>query len=109
MRPAVVTVATFEGGDSFNVIPDSARIRGTVRTFDDDVRDTIEAFLEKIFFSTCEAVGAKAEFRYVRGYPAVINDPLEKKRLEGVVQDLFDHELIKHIPAQMGMGDFTYH
>ena len=109
MRPAVVTVATFEGGDSFNVIPDSARIRGTVRTFDDDVRDTIEAFLEKIFFSTCEAVGAKAEFRYVRGYPAVINDPLETKRLEGVVQDLFDHELIKHIPARMGMGDFTYH
>src|SRR5699024_8802885 len=36
VKPAVVTVATFEGGDSFNVIPDTASLRGTVRTFDED-------------------------------------------------------------------------
>lgn len=109
MRPAVVTVATFEGGDSFNVIPDSARIRGTVRTFSDDVRDMIEASIEKIVVSTCEAVGAKAEFKYVRGYPAVVNDPFETNRVERVARDLFDEELIKHIPAQMGMEDFAYY
>ena len=50
MKPAVVTVATFEGGDSFNVIPDTARIRGTVRTFDEDVRDKIECPLKRLSF-----------------------------------------------------------
>ncbi|WP_085994252.1 amidohydrolase [Oceanobacillus senegalensis] len=109
VKPAVVTVATFEGGDSFNVIPDTARIKGTVRTFDEDVRDRIEASIEKIAISTCEAVGATAEFNYVRGYPAVTNDPAETKRVERIAKELFDEDFVKHIPAQMGMEDFAYY
>src|SRR5699024_6091896 len=74
LKPAVVTVATFQGGDSFNVIPGTARLAGTVRTFDEDVRNHIEQSIEKIAQATCEAYGAVMDYKYVRGYPAVKND-----------------------------------
>src|SRR5699024_5279645 len=59
LKPAVVSVTTFQGGDSFNVTPDTARLAGTVRTFNEDVRDMIEASIENIVVSTCNALGAK--------------------------------------------------
>lgn len=109
VKPAVVTVATFQGGDSFNVIPDTARLAGTVRTFDADVRDLIEASIEQIATSTANALGAKIEYNYVRGYPAVVNDPAETKRVERIATKLFGEEKIKHISKQMGMEDFAYY
>lgn len=109
VKPAVVTVATFEGGDSFNVIPDTARIKGTVRTFDEDVRDQIEASLERISVSSCEAVGAKADFKYVRGYPAVKNDPFETRRVAGVAESLFGVDAVCFTDPKMGMEDFAYY
>lgn len=109
LKPAVVTVATFQGGDSFNVIPDSARLAGTVRTFDEDVRDMIEKSIEQVATSTANALGATVEYKYVRGYPAVKNDPFETKRVDRVATELFGEALVKHIPAQMGMEDFAYY
>src|SRR5699024_3908139 len=96
-KPAVVTVATFEGGDSFNVIPDTASLRGTVRTFDEDVRDLIEASIEQVATSTANALGAKIEYNYVRGYPAVVNDPTETKRVDRIARGLFGTDNVAHI------------
>lgn len=109
IKPAVVTVATFQGGDSFNVIPDTAKLAGTVRTFDEDVRNMIEASIEKISTSTCHALGATVKFNYVRGYPAVKNHPGETKRVKKIATDLFGEEMVNDISAQMGMEDFAYY
>lgn len=109
LKPAVVSVAAFNSGTGFNVIPDKAKITGTVRTFDEDVRDMIERLLEEIVQSTCEGMGASANFQYVRGYPAVKNHPVETKRIEELARHLFGNENTKHIPAQMGMEDFAYY
>jgi len=109
LKPAVVTVATFQGGDSFNVIPGTARLAGTVRTFDENIRDHIEQSIKKIAKSTCEAFGATMEYKYVRGYPAVKNDPKETKRVEKIATSLFGSEKVKHLQAQMGMEDFAYY
>lgn len=109
VKPAVVTVATFQGGDSFNVIPGGARLAGTVRTFDEDVRDHIEQSIEKIAQSTCDAFGATMEYKYVRGYPAVKNDPTETKRVEKIATSLFGADNVKHLSPRMGMEDFAYY
>lgn len=109
IKPAVVTVATFEGGDSFNVIPDTARLKGTVRTFNEDVRDLIEASIGKIAHSTCDALGAKVKYKYVRGYPAVTNDPGETQRVRRVATDLFGDDMVKQLSPRMGMEDFAYY
>jgi len=109
LKPAVVSVTTFQGGDSFNVTPDTARLAGTVRTFNEDVRDMIEASIENIVVSTCNALGAKVLFKYTRGYPAVKNHPEETHRIERVAKEIFGEEKVKYIPAQMGMEEFSYY
>lgn len=109
LKPAVVSVAAFNSGTGFNVIPDKAKITGTVRTFDGDVRDMIEHLIGEIVNSTCEGAGATAKYQYVRGYPAVKNHPDETRRIEKLATHLFGKENTKHIPAQMGMEDFAYY
>jgi amidohydrolase len=109
VKTAVVSVAAFNSGTGFNVIPDKAKITGTVRTFDEDVRDMIEKLIEEIANSTCKAVGATAKYHYVRGYPAVKNHPDETKRVEELANSLFGKENIHQMPAQMGMEDFAYY
>ncbi len=109
LKPAVVSVAAFNSGTGFNVIPDKARITGTVRTFDEDVRDMIESLMEEIVVSTCKGSGAEATFNYVRGYPAVKNDSLETKRIETIAKNLFGEEKVLQMNPQMGMEDFAYY
>jgi amidohydrolase len=109
IKTAVVSVAAFNSGTGFNVIPDKAKITGTVRTFDEDVRDMIEELIEEIAHSTCKAAGATAKYQYVRGYPAVKNHPTETKRVEELANRLFGKENIQQMPAQMGMEDFAYY
>ncbi len=72
-EPAVVTVGRLSGGTIHNVIPDTAIIKGTVRTFRDETADYINARLKEIVEHTAMAAGATAEYVFNRGYPAVIN------------------------------------
>lgn len=109
VESAVVSVTQFHGGDGFNVIPEKAYIAGTVRTFDAEVRDWIEQSIQKISNSTCEAIGASAECKYVRGYPPVVNHVQETKQIERLATDLFGKEHVLHLPPQMVMEDFAYY
>ena len=109
VKTAVVSVAAFNSGTGFNVIPNKARITGTVRTFDEDVRCMIESLIGEIAHSTCKALGATARYEYVRGYPAVKNHPDETKRIERLAGKIVGEENVIHMPAQMGMEDFAYY
>ncbi len=106
---AVVTVASFHGGEGYNVIPDKAKITGTVRTFKEGVRDHIEKAIGQIAESTCGGLGASVDYKYTRGYPAVVNHPEETDRVEQVAVSLFGKEMVKQNPPQMGMEDFAYY
>ncbi len=73
-EPVVVTVGQFESGVRNNIIPDSARLVGTVRTFDDAMREDVHARIERIAKNIAEAHGATATFRLEPGYPVTSND-----------------------------------
>jgi len=77
---AVVSVTQVHGGDTWNVIPASARVGGTVRTFDAKVQDRIEAEIGRIARELPAAFGAKAGLRYERRYPATVNHPAETEQ-----------------------------
>lgn len=104
----VVTVTAFLAGQAFNVIPDSAELRGTVRTLDPAVRDHLEQRLHEVAIGLGEAMGAKVEVDYLRGYPSVINDPrmvdiVREAAIESVGEDHF-----QELPPMMGGEDFSY-
>ncbi|MCW8861550.1 MAG: M20 family metallopeptidase [Rhodospirillales bacterium] len=71
----VVTVTKIHGGDAFNVIPDTVTLGGTTRSFNPDVRDSIEPAIRRIVEGTCAAHGATAVVRYEKRYPPTINHP----------------------------------
>ena len=79
--PAVVTIGAFNGGNRFNIIPDSVELLGTVRAFNEDVRKDIHRRIRDIATKTAEAAGAKAEITYGIGYPATINNPALTERM----------------------------
>lgn len=107
--PAVVSITTFQGGEGYNVIPERAILKGTVRTFSEETRDLIEEKIGKIAKSTGEVAGATIDYTYTRGYPAVRNHPEEVERVEKIATDLFGAEKVSHMRPQMGMEDFAYY
>ncbi|MER2010110.1 MAG: amidohydrolase, partial [Psychrobacillus sp.] len=88
LKAAVITVGSFQSGSTTNVIPDTAYIKGTVRTYDEDVRTLIEQKLEQVVKSTCEAADATFELKYVKDCPSIFNDPIETKRVEKVASQV---------------------
>jgi amidohydrolase len=75
VRPAVVTVGSLHAGSAPNVIPGEATMRGTLRSFDDRVREILRARVREVIENTAAAHGCTAEFTLHPGYPAVVNDP----------------------------------
>ena len=78
VEQVVVSVTSFEtSSTAFNVIPESVRIRGTVRTLDTGVQDLAEERLRDIVTQTAAAYGAEADVVYGRNYPVMANAPRE--------------------------------
>jgi amidohydrolase len=73
--PVVVTVAAVQAGTTFNVIPDTATLRGTVRCFNSEIRRTMPERIERIVDGICEALRVEHRFTYQYTYPMTVNDP----------------------------------
>jgi amidohydrolase len=106
--PAVVTVGKIQAGQANNVIPDTAELRGTVRSFNPERRQMLARRVQDVITGVAESFGASAQVEYQFGYPATINDPemtdLVIEAARGVVGE--DNVLIADL--QMGAEDFSY-
>ncbi|MGE5674766.1 MAG: M20 metallopeptidase family protein [Mycobacterium leprae] len=71
---AVVSIGSFQAGSAHNVIPPTATLLGTVRTFNPDVRRRMPVLLERIIENVAAGYGATASLERLQGTPAVIND-----------------------------------
>lgn len=105
----VVSVTQFHAGDTWNVIPPSATLRGTVRTFRKDVQDLAEVGMRRIVEQTCSAFGASGALRYERRYPATVNSPRETEWSANVARDVVgDHNVNCDPQPCMGGEDFSF-
>lgn len=109
IRPAVISVGSVHSGTTFNVIADTAELKGTVRSFHADVRQQLHDEIKRTLESTCAMYGAAVEFDYGWGYPACVNHPeitaLFRETAAGV---LGEDNVIRPEP-QMGGEDFAYY
>ncbi|MBV1869223.1 MAG: amidohydrolase [Marinosulfonomonas sp.] len=107
VKQVVVSVTSFETDTkSHNVIPQHVHLRGTVRTLQENVRDLAEARLIEITEKTAEVFGAKADVKFRRGYPVMVNNEEQTafaaEVATKVAGECADAELI------MGGEDFAY-
>jgi amidohydrolase len=109
MKAGVVSVTQFTAGNSFNVIPDSATLRGTCRAHDPGVRDQIEARFRQIVDGLCAAHGVRYRLDYQARYPATINTPEETERAARAAASVVGEEnVIRNLPPSMGAEDFAW-
>jgi amidohydrolase len=106
---AVVTVGAFVADNAFNVIADSARLIGTVRTFNEKVRSDIEVEIEKITKGTCYSSDSSYIYKYERGYPAVVNYKEETDLLVQVANNIPEVQSVEETEPHMGGEDFAYY
>jgi amidohydrolase len=109
VHSAVVTVGSFVAENAFNIIANSALLIGTVRTFDEDIRQQIEQEIEHVVKGTCLMNDAKYDYTFFRGYPAVVNHLEETEFLREVSQQVPGVYEVEESPLQMGGEDFAYY
>ena len=105
--PAIVTVGQFQAGVRNNIIPDSARLVGTIRTFDDKVQNDIHERVKKIAEGIASGAGATVDVRINRGYPVTSNDLTLTDRMLPTLERLAPGR-VKESELITGAEDFTY-
>jgi hippurate hydrolase len=108
---AVVSLGSVQAGHpgAMSVVPRTAQIVGTVRTFKATVQDSIEARLRELVGSIAAAFGASASLLYERLYPATINTPAESRFAADVAGDVVGRENVVHdLEPSMGSEDFSF-
>lgn len=108
LEPAVVTVGKIEGGSNFNIIAESVKFIGTVRTFNKKVRADIEEQIKRVIKNTCESFGAEYEIQYTRLYPPTINNEEMSLLVSDVAGAIVGTENIVKDEMTMGAEDMSY-
>lgn len=106
---AVLTVASFEAKNAFNIIADSAQLSGTVRTFKEKTRCLMEEEIERVIKGTCLAANADYEFDYIRGYPALVNHEDSTELVMKTARTVPGVTGVTRMEPQMGSEDFAYY
>jgi hippurate hydrolase len=108
LKEVVVSITTVKTeSDSYNVIPQTVTMKGTVRTLDPKVQDFVEARLKALVRGVAEAHGATADIDYRRGYPVTMNAPEETEHAAEVARAVAG-QCDMTIRPLMGAEDFSY-
>lgn len=108
IQPAVVTVGSLHAGSAPNVIPDEAVFEGTLRSFDESVRETIRERVRRVIESTAEAAGCTAELDLRHGYPAVVNDAAAADDVRRAAEAVFGAGNVVEPDPMAAAEDFAY-
>jgi amidohydrolase len=109
VEPAVLTVGEIGAGTAFNIIPETARLAGTVRTLNDDLREMMPRRMEELARGIAKGMRGDVELDYTFSYPVTRNDDGAADLALSVAGDLFGGEAAVRLPnPSMGAEDFAY-
>jgi amidohydrolase len=103
----VLTAGQFNSGVRFNIIPDEARLVGTLRTFDAAVREDVIARFRRTAEDLAHASGASAELDVVNNAPATVNDPALTRRVRPSLQRAVGEANVVEMPMVTVAEDFS--
>ena len=90
---AVLTIGTFQAGNANNVIPDTARLTGTLRAFDENVRKRIKLRLTEISTGIAKTFRGRAEVTFTSGCPTLLNDDSLSKNITNYCKELLGRDM----------------
>lgn len=105
---AVVSITQVRAGEAFNVIPDRAMLRGTIRTFDLDVRETVLHRVTEVASGVAAALGCTARVQLTPLTPPVVNEPAVAARVRQVAIRVFPGVVLDETERSMISEDMAY-
>ncbi|HEY5930040.1 MAG TPA: M20/M25/M40 family metallo-hydrolase, partial [Burkholderiales bacterium] len=107
-EPAVVTIGGIDGGNRFNIIPDKVELVGTVRTFDEAMRDDIHRRIRNTAEHIAAASGAEVVVNIEKPYAVTINDPGLTERMLPTLKRVAGEANVALRPKTTGAEDFSF-
>jgi amidohydrolase len=108
LESAVISMCEFHAGNARNVIPQTAELKGTVRTLKPEVRDLIEKRVHEVVAGVAQMTGAKIDLHYKRKYPVTVNHPSQTDVATNVAKEIAGDGNVHEMPPMMGAEDFSY-
>ncbi|MEM4098066.1 MAG: amidohydrolase [Candidatus Micrarchaeaceae archaeon] len=109
LESVVITIGSINGGSAPNVIPERVELRGTIRTLNNEIRNTMEQRLKRIFDGITRSSNATFDLRYIYGYPATINDKKVTEIVKESLSNLFGADTIVEVKPTLAGEDFSYY
>ena len=107
-QTAVITVGAIHAGEASNVIPNTATLSLSVRSFEPTIRALLEQRIHAMTQAVAEGHGATAEVLFEHGYPVVVNSDAETAFARSVAEELFGIENVSTCHLIPGSEDFAY-
>jgi len=108
-NPTVLSITSFQGGNTTNVIPSEVKLMGTFRAMDEDWRFKAHELIKKQTVELVTAMGAEAEIKIDVGYPFVLNDEELNAFARKKGEDFVGVENVETTELRMGAEDFAYY
>ncbi len=106
---AVVSTTQIHAGEAWNIIPEEVLLRGTIRTFNPEVQETVERAIERLCSGIAAAYGAQIGVTFDHRYPPTINSQAEAEFCQEVAREVCGVDrVLTDIPPSMGAEDFAY-
>ena len=107
--PAVITIARLASGTTNNIIPETARLEGTIRTFSEKTRTLVHEGIVRLAEGIAAAYGATADVELLTLYPVTVNDPTFTELVTATATELIGAAAVNSaIDPVMGAEDFSY-
>ena len=111
-RPSERTILAFgrvEALGATNVVPDEVRIAGTLRAFNEQLRQELHAWLPKCANGICAEQGGSCDFEVRKGYPVLVNDDALTARMRSAAEELIGADNVVRMEQRMGSEDFAFY
>jgi amidohydrolase len=109
LQSAVVSICLFQAGQTDNVIPQHAILRGTARSLISEVRELLQKRIGEIVEGTAKMYGASAKVTYTNGYPVVVNHERQTAFAADVAREIAGKDKVDvDVPPVMGAEDFAF-
>ncbi len=109
MQPFVLSVGSFHGGTVRNVIPDTARMEGTFRTYSNELREFVKSRINEIATKTAEKYGGKCIVEFLPGIPPLVTDNEVTEEMLGYASEIVGRENVRETHQSMGAEDFSFY
>ncbi len=106
--PGVISATMIHTGEAINVVPDSAEIRGTVRTFSIETLDLIETRMREVAHGLAATFGATCDFEFTRVYPPTVNHAAETEFVRRTLAQVVGEANVVPFEPTMGAEDFSF-